>query len=504
MLKKYLNFLNEASLKDNPSVPSGYLSKAVTPADPSQLSAVGARLFSLSREEQRLSADKASELEKLAYETITTLNKDILELLKVDIEIKFVTQKEAVDIKKKREDEVDEENNTLIMMRPVIGDDDEIKAEIAKRDLANAVIQGEAKQIKDLLIKNEITKSIIEDGVRKIYGDKSDEIMRIWTQMLDLCDLKDRALSPEDEGARITERPELGLAGLTYVTWEPVEIELPPLEKEEEEDKEDDWSWDEDEDDDYVFSVEEEPKKDKKPKIVAVGVDFPMLLHEAQKGIYEFLAVPGLPEDTAVASAVLQNTGLKYEPEGWKYGPKIAKDLMNFFYTRLITIKEKNENEGKSDLNERIDNMTNIRQFFFRSLLNRKTLPTLDFLSVMKGILLKSLEKSQYTPEEQKIIDFSIKKSEDIITKLIKDLDYQFQLKKYEDDMKRYEEQMKEYERKTKEWEQSQQFSKQPTQAPIQKSETEKEKLEKELSQALSDEDYEKAAQIRDELKKLS
>jgi hypothetical protein len=154
------------------------------------------------------------------------------------------------------------------------------------------------------------------------------------------------------------------------------------------------------------------------PVIKAVGVDFPMLLHETVKGLYELLSAPGLPEEESVAKTVLMNTGLKDEPEDWKYGPRIAKDLSAFL----------NENE-------RIDEIPNLREEFFRTLLDKETMETKDFLELVKGILTK-------TPEARAKVD-------SMIDDLINDLDYDNQMKKYE-------EEMADYERKMKEWEQSQ------------------------------------------------
>jgi len=201
------------------------------------------------------------------------------------------------------------------------------------------------------------------------------------------------------------------------------------------------------------------------PVIKAVGVDFPMLLHETVKGIYELLSAPGLPEEESIAQTVLMNTGLSDEPEDWKYGPRIAKDLTAFL----------NENE-------RIDEIPNLREEFFRTLLDRETMETKDFLELVKGILMK-------TPEARAKVD-------SMIDDLINDLDYDNQMKKYE-------EEMKDYERKMREWEASQKSELPSTKITPQKVLTDREKLENELSQALSDEDYLKAAELRDKLKNL-
>jgi hypothetical protein len=88
--------------------------------------------------------------------------------------------------------------------------------------------------------------------------------------------------------------------------------------------------------------------------------------------------------------------------------------------------------------NERIDEIPNLREEFFRTLLDRETMQTKDFLELVKGILTR-------TPEARAKVD-------SMIDDLIDDLDYDNQMKKYEDEMK-------EYERKMKEWEESQKSS---------------------------------------------
>ena len=208
--------------------------------------------------------------------------------------------------------------------------------------------------------------------------------------------------------AKMMEQNPGGFAGASYVDWEPkVEDET------EEEYKE--WTGEESEDDMFDMEMEE---VEKTPVVRAVGVDFPMLLHETVKGILQLLGLEGLPEDESVARNVLMNTGLSDEPEDWKYGPRIAKDFFTFLSE-----------------NERIDEIPNLREEFFRTLLDRQTMETKDFLELVKGILMK-------TPEARAKVD-------SMIDDLINDLDYDNQMKKYEEDMR-------DYERKMKEWEESQ------------------------------------------------
>lgn len=500
MIKKYFNFINEATIKQNPSVPPEYLSKISREEDLKSDESGSRRmgeLVNLSNREKQLSRGKEKQLENLAIEVINILNSDLIRILKVELDIKLVTQNEIGDEVEKAKEDIEEKQKQRLMS-PKIGDDISIQEEIAKRDIANIIIQGEAKQIKDILIRNESTKDIVKSRIDKIYGPQSDEIMDIWTRMLDILETRDRTMNTETMGLMISDLPSSGLAGFTYVEWEEKEEEYTQEEPEEYEE----WTGEESEDDYYDEESYEPVQKVCTPTIYARGIDFPMLLHESQKGIYQFLAIPSLPDDDDTSRIVKSNTGASFEPEGWKYGPRVSKDLMNYFKRRLSYRIEKNEAQGKSEQNERIYEMINIRQFFFRELLNKETMPTNEFLSVMKGILLKMCDKSTYTDEEQRLINNSNIKCDIIIGKIIDKLDYDYKLKKYEEDMRRYNEEMKRYEMQLKEWELSQRKS--SPSIPKQRVESEIEKLQRQLSQAEDDENYELAAQLRDELKKIS
>ena len=406
MLKKYTNFLKEASIEDNPAVPGGYRSgiereeqqrMGVRSGDRGQEMQVGGQLMQDLRRSQQLTSGKEEELSKLATDLISSIYSDLLKRYEIELDIKLVQPREVKNFM----DEAEESEPDMVSFREIT--DEDVKNEIHKRKIANLLIQGKAKGIKELL-----DSSIVQDGVREIFGERGEEIITIWKRMADSADKLDWLADPQQRAVMMEVNPE-GFAGASYVAWKPKE------ESQEEEEEYKEYTGDESEDD--MFDMEMEELKTT-PVIKAVGVDFPMLLHETVKGIYELLSAPGLPEEESVAQTVLMNTGLSDEPEDWKYGPRIAKDLTAFL----------NENE-------RIDEIPNLREEFFRTLLDRESMETKDFLELVKGILTK-------TPEARAKVD-------SMIDDLINDLDYEGQ-------MKRYEEEMKEYERKMKEWEESQ------------------------------------------------
>ena len=406
MLKKYTNFLKEASIEDNPAVPGGYRSgiereeqqrMGVRSGDRGQEMQVGGQLMQDLRRSQQLTSGKEEELSKLATDLISSIYSDLLKRYEIELDIKLVQPREVKNFM----DEAEESEPDMQSFREIT--DEDVKNEIHKRKIANLLIQGKAKGIKELL-----DSSIVQDGVREIFGERGEEIITIWKRMADSADKLDWLADPQQRAVMMEVNPE-GFAGASYVAWKPKE------ESQEEEEEYKEYTGDESEDD--MFDMEMEELKTT-PVIKAVGVDFPMLLHETVKGIYELLSAPGLPEEESVAQTVLMNTGLSDEPEDWKYGPRIAKDLTAFL----------NENE-------RIEEIPNLREEFFRTLLDRESMETKDFLELVKGILTK-------TPEARAKVD-------SMIDDLINDLDYEGQ-------MKRYEEEMKEYERKMKEWEESQ------------------------------------------------
>jgi hypothetical protein len=406
MLKKYSKFINEASIEDNPSVPGDYRRGieseeqqrlGVRPGDRGQEMQVGRELMDDYKIAQRMQSGKEQELSELAKKVIVSIYGELLKRYQITLDIKLATSEEVANFMKNKSSDEDSDSPDMEQFREIV--DEDLKNEIHKRKIANLITQGKAKSIKYLL-----DSTLLIDEIKEIYKEKSKEILTVWKRMCDSAEKLDWLTNPTIRAQMMEINPE-GFAGASYVGWK-------PKEEDESEEEYKEWTGEESEEDMFDMEVEESSTT---PVIFAVGVDFPMLLHETVKGIFELLSQPGLPEDESVARTVLMNTGLSDEPEDWKYGPRIAKDFMTFL----------NENE-------RIDEIPNLREEFFRTLLDRKTMDTKDFLELIKGILTNA-------PEARAKVD-------SIIDDLINDLDYEGQ-------MERYEEEMKEYERKMKEWE---------------------------------------------------
>ena len=115
------------------------------------------------------------------------------------------------------------------------------------------------------------------------------------------------------------------------------------------------------------------------PKIKAVGIDFPMLLHETVKGIYELIAAHSISDNKEMAKKVKMNvSSLEDEAEDWRNGPELASDLRDYVNS---VIDEMGKRESK------ILDIPNLREHFFGKLVDRNYLNTQEFLQLFKGIL---------------------------------------------------------------------------------------------------------------------
>lgn len=381
-MKKFDKFLEEVSIKGNQGVPGEtrgendqYLNdreraakqrlgvsgrEAGTRAEME----IGMEIMQLLQRSLGMTRGKETELNQLAEEVIRANYDSILD--GVELDIKLVTPRE---VKQNMDDDEEEEEPDMPSYQLL--NDPEIRKEVDKRKLANNIIQGEAKNSKFLLHTDEV-----KDGITRIFGDaRGREIFTIWDRISRLAEKMDWIVPIEIKSQMIEEHPE-GLAGSVKVDWKPKEIKE-KKEKEEEDpndlaarilkDIEEGNTIDDNEDD--IADLFD----DATPVIRARGVDFPMLLHETIKGIYELIAAAAIPEDKRTAEVVKLNTSSALdEAEDFKYGPEIASDLRDFV------------NQCRD-----IDKYPNLREHIFGDLMR---MPVDTFLPLFKGILRKSPE----------------------------------------------------------------------------------------------------------------
>lgn len=416
---------------------------------------LGMRLMQLLSQSLEWTENHRDELNELATRVFTNIYYSLIERYEIEVDIKLIKPGRV----KQWMDDQEQEMPEMPEFREIVEED--IRNEIHKRKIANLIIQGEAKNTKHVLHSEEV-----KEGLREIYGDDAETVFDIWDEMSKIADQLDWIIPIETKQEMMEMMPD-GMAGASSVDWKPKEAK----EEEEEEYSEEEYTGGDDEEEMYEEDDQPMERFDETPVIRARGVDFPMLLHEAVKGLFELLSVPGIPEDERTAKLTLQNTGAEDEPEDFRYGPEIASDLRDFI------------NENKD-----IDKYPNIREEVYRMMVDKETMPTTQFLELMRGILSKT-EKARRDVDR-------------LIAKVIKDKE---EMAQYYKDMEEYEKQMKEWEEQQKrgthqpsQTQQTQQTPSKPSGKNLSNMSTTE--LQDAMEDAISEEDYGLAAKIRDEM----
>lgn len=377
-MKDFKKFLEEISIKGNRGIPGEFDKRrgdkeylrdvsnraknrlGVGEEGGRQMGETGQRLMELVGQSMQLTRGKEKELEELAEEIIRLNYESIL--YGVELDIKLVVPGEVRDF-------MDEEGEPEMPEMPEYKEikDDEIKKEVDKAKIINNIVQGEAKNTKHMLHLPEV-----KEGLDRIFtrrGD-SDRIFRMWNEITNLADKMDWLVPIRVKSQMIEQQPE-GMAGAVKVDWSPKEFK----EKEEKEYKEP-------EQDQEQELEEYKELPDNAVVIKARGVDFPMLLHETVKGIYQLIGALNLPDEDATPEDIRKAMIVKLntesaldEAEEFRYGPEIAADLRDFI-----------------NLNANIQKYPNLREKVFGEMTKRGKLETDWFLNLMKGILSNTQE----------------------------------------------------------------------------------------------------------------
>ena len=171
-----------------------------------------------------------------------------------------------------------------------------------KKKILNMLTQGEGKATKDIIKFS----PLVENGLQQIFGENGGRILRIWSDMSDTADKMDWVIPVANKAAMMSNNPG-GMAGATDVTWESVN--------------------------NSVFSIEllKENQNFNKITIKAVGVDFPMLIHETVKGIYLLIQSAAIKKDKEFAKKVKAATSsFMDEAQDFRYGVP-AQAMFNDF-----------------------------------------------------------------------------------------------------------------------------------------------------------------------------
>ena len=171
-----------------------------------------------------------------------------------------------------------------------------------KKKILNMLTQGEGKATKDIIKFS----PLVENGLQQIFGANGARILRIWSDMSDTADKMDWVIPVANKASMMSNNPG-GMAGATDVTWESLN--------------------------NSIFSIEllKENQNFNKITIKAVGVDFPMLIHETVKGIYLLIQSAAIKKDKEFAKKVKAATSsFMDEAQDFRYGVT-AQSMFNDF-----------------------------------------------------------------------------------------------------------------------------------------------------------------------------
>jgi hypothetical protein len=450
-MKSFQDFVNEeARLKGNIGVPEEKLKeierkaeqeKGIRIDDPRQAGQMGGQIMGLVNRSRQLmfsgkSKDECKEIEEklvdLAKLVINTEYADILQNVELDIQlvpfgevadevedIRDIQQRpseaeqrrqseelEDEEKEEKKEESTDKKKNffdNLFGSKPKKEKEDFLKSEEYKlgvdvAKLVNAIGQGEAKNTKNILHSD-----VVKNGLREIFGRNADEIFKVWDDTSKIADKLDWLIPIEVKAEMMANRMG-GMAGAVQVSWPEAENSK----KEEEGNGEDCPSCQDAED--ILKNIEEggdlddnkeeisELLSNGNPKIKAVGVDFPMLLHETVKGIYQLIGAAWLPSTEASEKDIKKaeifktaTSSFEDEAEDFRYGPYLAAALRDFINTC-----------------PNVDRYPNIREYVWGDMcyMAQTKEGKKQFLELFKGILEKTDKaKKKITEMISDIID---------------------------------------------------------------------------------------------------
>jgi hypothetical protein len=177
----------------------------------------------------------------------------------------------------------------------------EIINAIDKKKILNMITQAAGKSAKDIIRYSEL----VESELARIFGRTSEQILQCWVRMSDLADKMDWVI-PVDRKSEMMKRMPGGMAGACQVVWESQSGNY------------------------YQMSLLLE-KEATKIVIKAVGIDFPMLIHETIKGIYLFLQSGAVKKDKETAKLIKKATSsFQDEAQDFRYGPPALEMLLKF------------------------------------------------------------------------------------------------------------------------------------------------------------------------------
>jgi hypothetical protein len=407
----------------------------------------------LIQDSQRIQRGKEKELselcEKAFYQLFGTLLDDVTLDLKIGQEARQMMSETPEKSRVKIEDIVD----------------DRVLNEIMKRKILRTIQQGKGLNSKSLL-----NLPLFKDGIKEILGERNAELyITNLNNVVKVMEFFDSTLSE----AQITQAIKMNAQGACDIKVEEVKKDDEKKSKEAEQLLKDLESGVD------LTETESDILSDVKVTVKARGVDMGILIHESLKGIYKLvtqMSLEHLPEE--IAKQVLQNTDVvSSEPQEFKYGPSMQKQFEKVINTHP-KVKSITDNLARNILNAEKEEVAVAEnemaayqeQLFFYVFGQLATLGKDDPKEMLKVVYAVLSDKK----DDIEKLFFPI------VSICIDLIEQEF---KYQQSKKKQVVQSPEVEQpKTKELTLSD--------------------LQEELDDALDNEDYEKASQIRDEIKR--
>lgn len=356
-MKNYSQFIKEEiDLRGNKGIPDDFMSSSNRQAernlgvrvdDERQMHQYGPQIMQLiSRASQMLAQgvdrnglqQRITQLETLAKNVILQEYEEILSASAkpVELEIKMINpgtnpaneipelrnvparpnqnqnRRDQQDLQNRQQQQNQQNNQQPGNSEEVITDDD-IKNAVDKKKLLNVLTQGEAKATKAIIQFSDL----VEPGLREIFGNNWNAMLNIWLEITEVANKIDWIMPLQLKSQMMKDMPQ-GMAGACQVKWE--------KDEESEEGQEGQGSQEENENEEsenFDNGVEEVGNQNDFDRITikAVGVDFPMLIHETIKGIYLLLQSGAIKPDAELAKLIAKNTSsFEDESQDFRYG----------------------------------------------------------------------------------------------------------------------------------------------------------------------------------------
>jgi hypothetical protein len=459
--EQFKRALNEADIRQNPAVSPEYLADLNKRAEANAQAVeqrFGRDMGSLMRsvhEVQSIQRGKEKQVEALTREVVMNQYGSILG--DVELDIRIPTGPREMKAQMKAHEDSDLELPTVKDL-----EDEATQIAVHKRKILNMIAQGEAINSKLMLMSEENVA-----GLTDIFGEaNAKRMVDNLVKITEICNARDWRI-PEEVAARMIEQGD-ALSGVSRVEWKP------KTKKEDEEEA----------NEEPEETGSEEEAEGTTPRIIILGMDQAMLFHEAVKGIYGLINQGGLAhlDDRAIQTVFMNADTPKDEAQDLKRAKLTAADLRDF----LNQFPEVTE-------------MENGREYVWGKMIDASILPDTEFLALMKNIF-DATPLFREGAEETPAAVSAMAKARAVVQKLIRMI----------------QDELDEYERSMKDWEMSREESPEDdddgdlyAQLGISKPgagsepKTEIERLQRELDQAIDDEDYGKAAKLRDQIDAL-